>query len=131
MKSLPWSVFPTCSCEGARACFGPRAAVGLKVPLEHCTSWTLSHRDVAINPKPEHSRDSSLTGDTPQNRIQEMVEEGADIIDIGGQSTRPGAEIVPLDQELSRVIPVISTARALGVTACISVDTFRAEVSGS
>jgi dihydroneopterin aldolase/2-amino-4-hydroxy-6-hydroxymethyldihydropteridine diphosphokinase/dihydropteroate synthase len=85
-----------------------------------------------LNVTPDSFSDGGIHNasvDAAVTRIQEMVEEGADIIDIGGQSTRPGAEIVSLDQELSRVIPVISAARALGVTACISIDTFRAEVA--
>ena len=40
-------------------------------------------------------------------RAHEMVEEGADIIDIGGESTRPGSEPVPLEEEIARTIPVI------------------------
>ncbi|MEN9206811.1 MAG: dihydropteroate synthase [Gloeomargarita sp. GMQP_bins_120] len=59
---------------------------------------------------------------------QRLVAEGADILDIGGQSTRPGAEIIPLEEELRRVIPVI-TALAQTVTVPLSVDTTRAEVA--
>ncbi len=56
-----------------------------------------------------------------------LAEEGADILDIGGESTRPGAEPVPLDEELSRVMPVIEGLRAR-TDARISVDTRTAEV---
>ncbi len=52
----------------------------------------------------------------------QMVEEGAAIIDVGGESTRPGAAAVSLDQELSRVIPVIEAIRA-EVDTLISIDT--------
>jgi dihydropteroate synthase len=56
-----------------------------------------------------------------------MVEEGAAIIDIGGESTRPGAEPVPADEELRRVLPVIE--RLQGATrAVISIDTSKPEV---
>lgn len=58
----------------------------------------------------------------------EMVENGADIIDIGGESTRPGHEPVPLDVELERVIPVIE-AVASKVKVPISIDTYKAEVA--
>jgi dihydropteroate synthase len=54
----------------------------------------------------------------------EMISEGVDIIDIGGESTRPGAERVSESEEQSRVIPVISELSKLGVT--ISIDTMRA-----
>ncbi|WP_137719408.1 dihydropteroate synthase [Methylobacillus flagellatus] len=56
-----------------------------------------------------------------------LVEEGADILDIGGESTRPGAMPVALEQELSRVIPVI-TALAQRVSVPISIDTYKPAV---
>lgn len=57
----------------------------------------------------------------------EMISEGVDIIDIGGESTRPGADRVNEAEELSRVIPVISELSKLGVT--ISIDTMRASTA--
>ncbi|HEY3327612.1 MAG TPA: dihydropteroate synthase [Novimethylophilus sp.] len=56
-----------------------------------------------------------------------LVAEGADILDIGGESTRPGAEPVPLDEELKRVIPVIEGLVNL-VDVPISIDTYKPEV---
>jgi dihydropteroate synthase len=56
-----------------------------------------------------------------------LAEEGADILDIGGESTRPGADPVPLADELSRVLPVIEGLRAR-TQAPISIDTRKAEV---
>jgi dihydropteroate synthase len=55
-----------------------------------------------------------------------LVEEGADILDIGGESTRPGAASVSAEQELVRVVPVLRGLRNIGVP--ISVDTFKTEV---
>jgi dihydropteroate synthase len=56
-----------------------------------------------------------------------MVEAGADWLDIGGESTRPGARVVPADEEMARVLPVIEgLARALGARAVLSVDTYKA-----
>ena len=55
-----------------------------------------------------------------------LLEEGADILDIGGESTRPGSPAVPLDVELARVIPVVRAASRLGVP--LSVDTYKPEV---
>jgi dihydropteroate synthase len=57
-----------------------------------------------------------------------MVDEGADILDIGGESTRPGAAAVPADEEMRRVLPVIE-AVAARVKTPISVDTYKAEVA--
>lgn len=56
-----------------------------------------------------------------------LLEEGADILDIGGESTRPGSDPVPIDEELRRVIPVIEGLRAK-TDAVISIDTRKAEV---
>jgi dihydropteroate synthase len=57
----------------------------------------------------------------------DLVAEGADIVDVGGESTRPGAQRVSLQEELRRVIPVIEALAAEGVP--VSVDTMRAEVA--
>lgn len=59
----------------------------------------------------------------------DMISQGADIIDIGGESTRPKADPVSADEELARVIPVIRDLRARGVTVPISIDTRHARVA--
>ncbi len=56
----------------------------------------------------------------------QLVQEGADILDIGGESTRPGAEPVSVEEELRRVIPVIQGLKDCGVP--LSIDTFKPEV---
>ncbi|MBD2481629.1 dihydropteroate synthase [Planktothrix sp. FACHB-1365] len=67
------------------------------------------------------------------NQAQKIVEAGADIIDIGGQSTRPGAEVVSLTEELNRVIPLIQAIRKsadeLLANIPISVDTTSSQVA--
>lgn len=60
------------------------------------------------------------------SRAEEMIAEGVDMIDIGGESTRPGSPKVPLDEELRRVIPVVYALRDLGKP--LSVDTYKPEV---
>lgn len=67
-----------------------------------------------------HHIDAALT------HAQQMIEQGADIIDIGGESTRPGAQPVMLEEELQRVIPVIQALSGCG--AVLSVDTYKPEV---
>lgn len=62
-------------------------------------------------------------------RARQMLEEGADILDVGGESTRPGFAAVPEEEELRRVIPVIRALKAAGIEAPISVDTYKAEVA--
>jgi len=56
-----------------------------------------------------------------------MVAEGADIIDVGGESTRPGSQPVSLEEELSRVLPVVAEASRMGVP--VSIDTYKPEVA--
>ena len=58
-----------------------------------------------------------------------MISEGADIIDIGGESTRPGADEVSVDEELQRVIPVIRELRKTFEVIPISIDTYRSKVA--
>ncbi len=62
-------------------------------------------------------------------RALEMLDEGADIIDIGGESTRPGAEAVTIDDELARVIPVVEALRTARPGCRISIDTRHSEVA--
>src|SRR5665811_894036 len=57
---------------------------------------------------------------------EQLISEGADLLDIGGESTRPGAMPVPLEEELARVLPVVRHAATLGVP--VSVDTYKPEV---
>lgn len=57
---------------------------------------------------------------------EQLIKDGADILDIGGESTRPGAQALPLKEELSRVLPVVREAVRLGVP--ISVDTYKPQV---
>ena len=61
------------------------------------------------------------------NRAKEMISEGVDIIDVGGESTRPGADRVTEEAERDRVIPVITELAELGVT--LSIDTTRANIA--
>lgn len=61
-------------------------------------------------------------------KAEKMVEEGADIVDIGGESSRPGASPVPLEEELNRVIPIV-LAIMKKIDVPISVDTYKSEVA--
>lgn len=61
-------------------------------------------------------------------RSLEMVKQGADIIDVGGESTRPGSQLVSLEEELKRVIPVIE-AISKEIKVPISIDTYKSEVA--
>jgi len=63
------------------------------------------------------------------SRAKVMVAEGVDIIDVGGESTRPGAERVTPEEEINRVIPIITELREMGVPA--SIDTMRASTASA
>jgi dihydropteroate synthase len=67
--------------------------------------------------------------DTAIAHARDLLAAGADILDIGGESTRPGATRPLVEEELARVVPVISALAAEG--AVVSVDTMRAEVAGA
>jgi dihydropteroate synthase len=62
-------------------------------------------------------------------RGRQLLAQGADIVDVGGESTRPGAQRIPADEELRRVIPVITVLA--GENIPVSVDTMRAEVAAA
>jgi dihydropteroate synthase len=68
-----------------------------------------------------------LTLNEALKRAHEMIEEGVDIIDIGGESTRPGSEPVSLDEELKRITPIIEALKKDSDIA-ISVDTYKPQV---
>lgn len=62
-------------------------------------------------------------------RAFQLAEEGADLVDLGGESTRPGATPVPAEEELRRVLPVISGLERRGFAIPLSIDTFKGAVA--
>src|SRR5687767_13709598 len=62
-------------------------------------------------------------------KAEKMINDGADIIDIGGQSTRPGSELISAEQELERVIPPIKAIAEKFPTSFLSIDTFYSKVA--
>lgn len=61
--------------------------------------------------------------------VRKMIDEGADIIDLGAESTRPGSTVVPLEEELRRLESVFPTLRSEFPEVCFSVDTYKPEVA--
>jgi dihydropteroate synthase len=109
--------------------------VELKEKTIQCGPYTLDYGDKTLimgilNVTPDSFSDGGRFNqlEAAVEHAKEMVEQGADIIDIGGESTRPGAEKVSLEEELRRVIPAVK-AVANEVNAPISVDTYKAEVA--
>ncbi|GAQ88205.1 Dihydropterin pyrophosphokinase [Klebsormidium nitens] len=87
-----------------------------------------------LNVTPDSFSDGGRYDDTEAavSRARKMAEEGADIIDVGGQSTRPGATRLTTEEELARVVPVIQRLAADPERlhgACLSIDTFDSKVA--
>lgn len=85
-----------------------------------------------LNVTPDSFSDGGLYLDTDKaiDRVGEMINEGADIIDIGGESTRPGSDPVSFDEELKRVLPVVQGIRKnFGEKVKISIDTYKSKVA--
>jgi dihydropteroate synthase len=85
-----------------------------------------------LNRTPDSFSDGGrFTGlDQALSQVEKMVKEGADIVDVGGESTRPGAADVSLQEELDRVLPLIEGIRAR-FPVPISIDTSKPEVMGA
>ena len=81
-----------------------------------------------LNVTPDSFYDNFFDADSIKNRIKEMIAEGAEIIDIGGESTRPGSKPVTIEEELERVIPAIKFIKSISDIP-ISIDTQKAEVA--
>ncbi|MFW6384652.1 MAG: dihydropteroate synthase [Halodesulfurarchaeum sp.] len=82
---------------------------------------------VNVTPDSFHDGGDFDTETAAVEQAEELVEAGADIVDVGGESTRPGADPVSVDTELNRILPVIR--RLEGLDAAISVDTRRPTVA--
>jgi dihydropteroate synthase len=79
-----------------------------------------------VNVTPDSFSDGGRLGQDAIAHARQLVAEGADILDIGGESTRPGAPSVGVREELDRVLPVIEALQDISVP--ISIDTFKPEV---
>lgn len=100
------------------------------IPLRHRAPLILGQRALVmgiLNVTPDSFSDGGTHNavDSALAHARQMLAEGADIIDIGGESTRPGSEPVGVQEELDRVMPVIDAIRAAGITAPISIDTMK------
>ena len=82
-----------------------------------------------VNVTPDSFSDGGVRFDPVRavDDAQRMAAQGADILDVGGESTRPGAEALPVEEELRRVLPVVERLAAGGFT--VSIDTYKAAVA--
>ncbi|PWW76807.1 Dihydropteroate synthase [Tuber magnatum] len=99
-------------------------------PLDRLNPHRKTYIMAVLNLTPDSFSDGGLlTHDNIVSTAQELIAAGADILDIGGCSTRPCATQVGLEEELARVIPAIKSLREAGIKTAISVDTYRAAVA--
>lgn len=109
-----------------------KSGLALTFLMLHCGNFRLDmSRPLVmgiVNVTPDSFSDGGrhLLRDAAIAHARQLVGEGADILDIGGESTRPGAKNVEAQEELDRVMPVIEGLRNVGVP--LSIDTFKAEV---
>ncbi len=82
-----------------------------------------------VTPDSFYDGSRSFDADTVSRRVEQMVAEGADIIDIGAYSSRPGADDVSIDEELKRLNMGMTIVRRITPDIPVSVDTFRARVA--
>lgn len=84
-----------------------------------------------VNATPDSFSDGGryLAADAAVAQAVRLADEGADLVDVGGESTRPGAPPVSVDEEIGRVVPVIERLRARGFPLPISVDTSKGAVA--
>jgi len=114
---------------------------GFAFPIRRPASWRVRGRSLdtatrplvmgVLNVTPDSFSDGGLYvgAEAAVRRGLEMLAEGADLVDVGGESTRPGAEPVPAAAELDRVLPVVRALAAAG--AVVSLDTAKAEVAAA
>jgi len=123
--------------DGARALrpFDPARDQALVLPpAPFCgLDWTRPRIMGILNVTPDSFSDGgSFEGfDAARRHAVQLVAEGADILDIGGESTRPGAVEVPIDEEIARTAPLIRALRADGLRVPISIDTRKAAVAAA
>jgi dihydropteroate synthase len=129
----PWTVPPSLT-EVA-------AGIGLALPGETAEQWSTARGSITLdhpvlvgilNVTPDSFSDGGrfLGVDSALARVDELLQEGAEIIDVGGESTRPDRTAeVSLEEELRRVVPVVQALAREHPTLLLSVDTVKAEVA--
>jgi dihydropteroate synthase len=117
-------------------------AVGLQLPAESVAMWPTARGTIRLdqpvilgilNTTPDSFSDGGrfLSPDDAVAQADKLVAEGAGIIDIGGESTRPGSEPVPIEEELRRVLPLVEALVKRHPAIPVSVDTVKAEVAAA
>ena len=120
-----------CTLAEARA-FAPDLVEGLTKPRPHWAGFDLKRPLImgVVNVTPDSFSDGGDFAEASQaiDHARALLAAGADIVDVGGESTRPGAQPVPPEEEAARVLPVVRALAHAG--AMVSIDTRRAAVMG-
>jgi dihydropteroate synthase len=130
----PWVVPPELA--------GLAEAVGLQLPAEPAIVWPTARGTIPLdrpvifgilNITPDSFSDGGrfIAPDAAMAHADQLLADGADVLDVGGESTRPGSESVPVAEELARVLPVVEALNRRHPTIPISVDTVKAEVAAA
>lgn len=82
-----------------------------------------------VTPDSFYEKSRVINIETALNQALKMIEDGADILDIGGESTRPGSDPVGEEEEIRRVVPLIKEIRKINSDILISVDTYRSKTA--
>lgn len=119
---------PTVSCRDER---GPETTLNIPLPRTILDCSRTTHVMGVINTTPDSFSDGGvhLEADIAISSAIEMLDAGASIVDVGGESTRPGSSEIPVEEELERAIPVIEGLISQRAEAVISIDTRRLEVA--
>ena len=127
-----WSDTAECACTYSTGCLAPRFFIAFLRMFWQTSRFTIDLTAPKImgivNVTPDSFSDGGQHAHTAAalRHAEQLLREGAHILDIGGESTRPGSPAVPLAQELERVLPVVRVAVRLGVP--VSVDTYKPQV---
>lgn len=111
-----------------------KRTLGIQVPVDPNPQYPWEDRVTVmgilnVTPDSFHDGGEYNSVETAVIRAEEMIEHGVDILDVGGESTRPGATTVPIEEEVNRVVPLIERLAELDTDVLISVDTRKARVA--
>ena len=120
---MSFRLFSRRAIPSATACTDPKKGEG----FELCWSETSIMGVVNVTPDSFSDGNKYLAVDTAVSHAKQLIEDGAFVLDIGGESTRPGATPVPAAEEIDRVLPVIKRL-AEETDAIISIDSYKPEV---
>ncbi|KAJ2440428.1 trifunctional dihydropteroate synthetase [Coemansia sp. RSA 2424] len=131
-SNVPDDIVRVTPLRGSRACTGAFDEGAILKTLSPLSQKETVFMGI-LNCTPDSFSDGGdfATLDLAVEHAAALIKGGANIIDIGGQSTRPGATQVGVDEEIRRVVPVIQRIRELGIATPISVDTFYAKVAAA